>query len=125
MHVIDGHTETAPAEFCGAEPIFRVGTFFVAENNTPSKDQTVSSGNGIFAFANVPPGRVTVFAYARPTDGADLVEIGHVELVSLPDTITIGDVWVACGGSGEACCPDEICEPGFQCGNGTTCEAAP
>lgn len=88
-HIIDGHTSEAPEDFCGDAVINRVGTFYFRDN-FPADDQTVTSEDGLWAFANVPPGNITIFGFDN--EGGTRHLIGHVELVSLPDTITIADL---------------------------------
>ena len=91
VHITDSHVTTAPAEFCGTNPIHRVGTFYF-KDNFPSDDEKVTSEDGLFAFANVVVGDVTIFAYSN--EGGTKTQVGYTQGVSLPDTITIIDVSV-------------------------------
>ncbi len=93
VNMVAGHVDTPPAEFCGIESIFRVGTFYFVDE-FPNKNQSVTAEDGLWAFANVPPGQVTVFASGRRTDGGPLEALGHIQVAAFPDTITIQDIIV-------------------------------
>jgi hypothetical protein len=93
---VDRGDLTAPIteEFAGDDPVYGVGTFYFV-NETPQKNQTVTSRDGLWAFVNVPPSRITVFVSGRRTDGGPVEHnLGRVSLSAFPDTITIGDLRV-------------------------------
>ncbi|MEE8409357.1 MAG: hypothetical protein V3T05_07115 [Myxococcota bacterium] len=92
-HIAPGHADEPPtSDFCGDDPIYGVGTFYFV-NSLPSKGQMTTSEDGIWSFANVPPGPVTIFAQGRRADGGAVVpEIGKAKVWAFADTITISDL---------------------------------
>lgn len=92
-HIAPGHVDVPPAaDFCGDEPIYGAGTFYFVDN-FPTKTQLATSEDGLWAFANVSPGAVTIFAQGRRADGGAIEpEIGKAQVWAFPDTITISDL---------------------------------
>ncbi len=87
-------SEPISADFSGDDPIYGVGTFYFV-NEFPQKQQSLTSPDGLWAFVNVPPAEVTVFASGRRSAGGAIEEnVGRVTFTALPDTITIGDLLV-------------------------------
>jgi len=79
-------------DFCGKTAIYRTSTFYFA-NELPSKNQHVTDEDGLWAFANIPPGDVTVFAGGVWTAGDTYNrDLGRATMQVFPDTISIGDI---------------------------------
>jgi hypothetical protein len=93
-HIASEHLTVAPASFCGAESIHRVGTFYF-KDNFPANGETDTSEDGLWALANVPVGNATVFGFSN-TQGTK-TQVGYTQGVSLADTITIVDLVVTIG----------------------------